>query len=269
MGPRRALGLVLAVALVLGAWGLRWGLPSEFGWAADEVLPADVDTAVGQRFAHGWHTKYPPLHFALLAAASAPVRVAGRALGWEAARVHDARMTAGRVLSLALSLGVLLLVARGGRELGDAVAGVLAAALLASSVPFAYYAKMANLDVPYLFWFALSLLFFLRALRRGQPRDFGLFALAAAAAVATKDQAFALYVLTVPFLVWEIVRRRRQEAASAGSDRRLALLLAGGALAFAVLGGPLFNPAGWLAHLRLIAGPARADRLARHPREAG
>src|SRR6185369_16657039 len=149
----------------------------------------------------------PPLHFALLAAASAPVRVAGRALGWEAARVHDARMTAGRVLSLALSLGVLLLVARGGRELGDEVAGVLAAALLASSVPFAYYAKMANLDVPYLFWFALSLLFFLRALRRAQPRDFVLFALAAAAAVATKDQAFALYVLTAPFLVWETLRR--------------------------------------------------------------
>jgi len=249
MGPRRALGLVLAVALVLGAWGLRWGLPSEFGWAADEVLPADVDTAVGQRFAHGWHTKYPPLHFALLAAASAPVRVAGRALGWEAARVHDARMTAGRVLSLALSLGVLLLVARGGRELGDAVAGVLAAALLASSVPFAYYAKMANLDVPYLFWFALSLLFFLRALRRAQPRDFVLFAVAAAAAVATKDQAFALYVLTAPFLVWETVRR-------GGTARLPVTMLGAGAVAYAVLSGALFNPGGWLAHVRLIAGPA-------------
>src|SRR5690349_1367405 len=83
---------------------------------------------------------------------------------------------AGRVLSLALSLGLLVLVYRCGRELGDAWAGVLAAALLALCVPFAYYAKMANLDVPYLFWFALSLLFFLRALRRAQPRDFALFA---------------------------------------------------------------------------------------------
>ena len=43
MSPRRALGLVLAAALVLGIWGLRWGLPSEFGWAPDEVLPADVE----------------------------------------------------------------------------------------------------------------------------------------------------------------------------------------------------------------------------------
>jgi 4-amino-4-deoxy-L-arabinose transferase-like glycosyltransferase len=258
MGRRPALGLVLAAALVLGSWGLRWGLPSEFGWAPDEVLPADVDAAVAQRFAHGWHTKYPPLHFALLAAASAPVRVAGRALGWEAARVRDARMTAGRVLSLALSLGLLVLVYRCGREMGDAWAGVLAAALLALSVPFAYYAKMANLDVPYLFWFALSLLFFLRALRRAQPRDFALFAFAAAAAVATKDQAFALYVLTAPFLVWEIVRRRRAEGSRSAllRDRRLTMLLAVGAIAFAVLSGALFNPGGWVAHVRLIAGPA-------------
>jgi 4-amino-4-deoxy-L-arabinose transferase-like glycosyltransferase len=97
-------------------------------------------------------------------------------------------------------------------------------------VPFPYYAKTANLDVPYLFWFALSVLFFLRALRRGRAADFGFFALAAAAAVATKDQAFALYVLTVPFLVWEIIRRRRTEGPlSVWADRRLALLLVGGA----------------------------------------
>ncbi|HZM49322.1 MAG TPA: glycosyltransferase family 39 protein [Vicinamibacteria bacterium] len=258
MRTRGALLLVLAAALVLGAWGLRWGLPSEFGWAPDEVLPAEVDAAVAQRFAHGWHGKYPPLHFALLAAASAPARLAGHVAGWDAARVHDARMTSGRVLSLALSLGVLLVVYRCGRETGDARAGVLAAALLALSVPFPYYAKTANLDVPYLFWFALSVLFFLRALRRGRAADFGFFALAAAAAVATKDQAFALYVLTVPFLVWEIVRRRRAEGpnSSVWADRRLALLLVGGAIAFAVLGGALFNPGGWIAHVRLIAGPA-------------
>jgi 4-amino-4-deoxy-L-arabinose transferase-like glycosyltransferase len=213
------------------------------------VLPADVDAAVAQRFAHELAHKYPPSISRCSPRRRRTVRIAGDALGWEAARVHDARMTAGRLLSLALSLGLLVLVYRCGRELGDAGAGLLAAALLALSVPFAYYAKMANLDVPYLFWFALSLLFFLRALRRAQPRDFGLFALAAAAAVATKDQAFALYVLTVPFLSWEIVRR-------GGSGRRLVAMLGAGTAAYTVLSGALFNPGGWLAHVRLIAGPA-------------
>src|SRR5258708_28016054 len=106
MAPRRALWLVLAVAVVLGAWGLRWGLPSEFGWAPDEVLPADVDAAVAQRFAHGWHSKYPPLHFALLAVASAPVRVAGRPMRWDAARARDPRITARPVLSPVTSPGL-------------------------------------------------------------------------------------------------------------------------------------------------------------------
>jgi 4-amino-4-deoxy-L-arabinose transferase-like glycosyltransferase len=259
MTARRALWLALASGLILCGWGLRWGLPGEYGWAPDEVLPQDVDAAVAQRFAHGWHSKYPPLHFALLAAAGLPARLAGRVLGWDPATLHDARMTAGRVLSLLMAAGVLVVVYRCGRELGDALAGVLAAALLAASVPFVFYAKLANLDVPYLFWFALSLLFFLRALRRGRSHDFALFALAAAAAVATKDQAFALYVLAVPLLAWE-VRRRRRAAGERGvrllADRRLAVMGATGLAAFLVLGGIVVNPGGWLAHVRLIAGPA-------------
>ena len=256
MRPARALGLVLAAALVLGAWGLRWGLPGEYGWAADELLPQDVDAAVSQRFAHGWHSKYPPLHFALLAVAGVPARAAGHLLHRDAAWVHDARMTSGRWLSLAMALGVLIVVSRCSRELGDPLAGAMAAALFALSVPFVYYAKTANLDVPYLFWLALSLLFFLRALRRAWMRDFVLFTLAAAAAVATKDQAFALYVLTVPVLVWEVYRRRRDDGLRALADRRIAALLAAGGLAYALLSGLAVNPAGWLAHVRLIVGPA-------------
>jgi hypothetical protein len=252
----RALGLVLAAALVLGAWGLRWGLPGEYGWAPDEVLPQDVDAAVSQRFAHGWHSKYPPLHFAVLAAASVPARAAGRVLHGDAAWVHDARMTTGRCLSLAMALGVLLAVARCGREIGDALSGVMAAALLATSVPFAYYAKMANLDMPYLFWFAWSLLFFLRALRRAWTRDFVLFGLASAAAVATKDQAAALYVLAVPVLVFEVYARRREDGPRALADRRIGALLAAGAMAYVLFAGVAINPSGWLAHVRLIAGPA-------------
>src|SRR5262249_50656244 len=127
-------------------------------------------------------------------------------------------------------------------------AGVGAAALVALTPTFVYYAKMGNLDVPYLFWFALSLLFFLRAWRRARVVDVVLFALAAALAVATKDQAFALYVLTVPALAWRVRR-----------PPLLALLAGVGLAAFAVLGGVVFNPGGWLDHVRLIAGPASAD----------
>ncbi|OLE97797.1 MAG: hypothetical protein AUG75_03920, partial [Cyanobacteria bacterium 13_1_20CM_4_61_6] len=107
--------------------------------------------------------------------------------------------------------------------------------------------------MPYLFFFAFSLLFFLRAWREGRARDSLWFALSAAAAVATKDQAFALYVLTVPALGWRLAGH-----APAHRPRVLALLGAAGLLAFAVLSGALVNPRGWLDHLRLIAGPASA-----------
>jgi 4-amino-4-deoxy-L-arabinose transferase-like glycosyltransferase len=258
---RRALWGVLAVSLLLHGWALRWGLPSEYGWAPDEVLPADVDAALSARFRQGWHSKYPPLHFGLLAAASAPVSVAGRAMGWDAPTVRDSRMTAGRLVSLAMALGTLVVLYRCGRELGDPLAGVLAAAVLALSAPFVYYAKTANLDVPYLFWLALSLLFFLRALGRAQARDFALFGVAAAAAVATKDQAYAFYVLTVPALAWHLHRRRRAAGhhGTIALDPRLLALGAAGVATFLLLGGVVVNPSGWLAHLRLITGAASAE----------
>jgi 4-amino-4-deoxy-L-arabinose transferase-like glycosyltransferase len=257
---RQGLLVVVALSLALDAWGLRWGLPSEYGWAPDELLPQDVDAAVAQRFAHGWHTKYPPLHFAALAAWTVPVRGAARWLRWDAAAQHDARMTAARLLSLAMAAGVLVALYLCGRELGDAWAGVLAAALVACSVPFVYYAKVANLDVPYLFWFTLSLLFFLRALRRGRTHDLVLLALSAAAAVATKDQAFALYVLTVPVLVWELRRLGAGDAPAAlPVGRALLLLGATGLMAYLALSGLVISPAGWLAHVQLIAGPASAE----------
>ena len=139
---------------------------------------------------------------------------------------------------------------------------MLAAALLALSVPFVYYAKTANLDVPYLFWFALSLLFFLRALRRARTADFALFGLAAAAAVATKDQALALYVLTVPVLAWEVYARRRaagERGLRALADARLAALVVTGADGVRPPGRHRRQPPG-------VGGARAADRRTREHR---
>ena len=49
-------------------------------------------------------------------------------------------------------------------------AGTLAALTLALSAPFVYYSKTANLDVPYVCWFALALLFYLRTLEESLRR---------------------------------------------------------------------------------------------------
>src|SRR5262245_21997646 len=73
-----ALGLLLAASLGLNAWGIGWGLPSASGWAPDELVPAAVLDGMSRGFAHGWHDKYPPLHYYLLAALYWPLlRAAG------------------------------------------------------------------------------------------------------------------------------------------------------------------------------------------------
>src|SRR4029079_11989201 len=73
---RRHLGLLLAYAFVLFACGLWWGLPNDFTWAGDELHPSTWHQATNPRAVNAWHTRYPPMHFALLDAISWPLRAA-------------------------------------------------------------------------------------------------------------------------------------------------------------------------------------------------
>ncbi|HSS12458.1 MAG TPA: hypothetical protein VLL04_01105, partial [Rhizomicrobium sp.] len=82
---------------------------------------------------------------------------------------------------------------------------------------------------PYLFWACLALLWCMRAVTQQEMRHFWLAALFAAAAVATKDQAYALFLLSLP----------------------LFLLL--------LLDGAITNPSGFLHRVAFLAGPASQD----------
>jgi len=261
-GHGLALAAVLGASVVLDAWGLGWGLAGDYSWAPDELLPSAVRVGLDQHFSHGWHEKYGPFHFAVLAASYEPALLARRVGLIHADGPDLDRILAviGRLVSLLMATGTVWLVARLGRELGDRWAGILAAALIACSAPFVYYAKTANLDEPYLFWFALSLLFYVRLLDRHRMRDYVLFAASAAAAIATKDQAYGLYVLTVPVVVAALHAHRRAQGdgrlLATLVDPRLVIAAGVGLLVLLVLDNVILNPEGFLAHLRVIAGPA-------------
>jgi len=130
----------------------------------------------------------------------------------------------------------------------------------------AYYGKVTNLDMPYTFWFAVSLLGYVRALTRNTVRDYVLFAAGAAAAVCTKDQAYGLYLLPILYL---IVHRVRSVASGASGSPLVALLrdpalpvaAAVGALGFAVLQALPFNWIGVRQHFVYIVDAGGAYRM--------
>ena len=263
---RLALGLLLVLSLGLNAWAIDWGLPSPSGWAPDELLPSAVLEGMSRHFGGGWHDKYPPFHYYLLSVLYAPVLMAdglrpGAPVPPEA---YHRLFLIGRGLSLLMAAGTLVLVYRCGRELGDGRAGLLAAAITALMAPFVFYAKLANLEVPYLFWWALSLLFLLKVLERHRRRDYLLLAATAVLAVTTKDQAYGLYVLTVPLVAWARYRHDRRER---GTGRPAHALLNADTLLAGVVAAALFlaihnlagNPEGFRAHLALITGRASRD----------
>lgn len=260
--PRWPIAALLACALVLFAVGMSWGMPSWAGWSGDELHPTSWTKAISPRTITGWHARYPPLHFAVLAGLSWPYRAwVGR--GGAAYGPDDiVRLTYfARVLSLLMALAAVYLLYLAAGEIYGRRRAFFAAFAMVSVAPFVYYAKMANLDAPYICWFALSLLFFVRVLKRHRMRDYLLFAAAAAAAVCTKDQAYGLYtLLPLPILYGLYRRDYRAHGPVAGLaralvDRRMLGAAATAAVLFVLFQDIPFDPRRFAIHVQLLLGP--------------
>ncbi len=255
-----ALKWVLAGSLILNLAGIWWGLPGG-SWAPDELVPVLVKEAAARHFAHGWFDRYPPFHYYVLTAAFSPLFLLewlGR-IDLTAPAPYAVLAVIGRLVSIVAALGTLIAAFAAGARAFGTRAGVFAAAMLALVTPFVYYAKTANLDAPYLFWFALSLWFYLRVLDDLQLSDFIGFAACATFAICTKDQAYGLYLAT-PFV---ILHRMWRVNRTAGEPRPLMQALLDARLATAGLVGVglfvaghnlVFNMSGFAAHVRYITG---------------
>jgi 4-amino-4-deoxy-L-arabinose transferase-like glycosyltransferase len=278
----RGIAAVVLLSLCLNAYPIWWGLPSRTGWAPDELTPSEVIEGMSAGFSNGWHTRYPPLHYYVLATLYAPV--AGlHSLGVlqiDSRSVYTSLFLIGRITSLIMATLTVLVVYLCGRELYGARPALAASLLVALLRPFVFYGKLANLDVPYVFWFACSLLFYIRVMKRHALRDYLLLSATAVLAICTKDQAYGFYVL-VPFAI-AVAQRSRVAAAgvrrpllSTLIDKRVGLSLLLACALFAALFNLPFNLSGFLAHVKLITGPASqccqesANTLAGHLELAG
>jgi 4-amino-4-deoxy-L-arabinose transferase-like glycosyltransferase len=254
--------LLLLCAGLLLAGGLLWGLPNHFDFAQDSVAPLGRLAHISAEAEAVTTYRYPPFHLQLLNILWTPLRVVARRMLEENPKVADTLfILSARLASLVMTLGTVALLFAVGRRLWDRWTGLLAGLLFAFAPATVYYGKNANLDAPYLFWLAAALFFYVRILQERRRWDYAWLGLTAAAAVCTKDQAYAFFVLMPAPLLADLWRPHTGPDAPPpvrARLQRLGLGLGAFVVAFVLIHNILFDPAGFRAHVRMIVGDASA-----------
>jgi hypothetical protein len=244
---------------------VAWDLPGSHGWENDGIAPRDLFASIAHNLSPGQGHQYPLLHCLLIALLALPVLVPAALAGpLTGAAVRERVLSVfvmtsisliAKVVAIAMACASVLVLARMVRRTVGLRAGRLAALFLATNLTFAFYGRVSNLDVPYLTWTLFALDAALDAIETPSLATYRRFALLGAAAVATKDQAYACFVLVVPsYLVAPALFDN-----SAARKEKLAELAKGlgvGALGYALMSGAIVNPTGFWARYRLLSGPA-------------
>jgi len=258
-GAKRHIILLLGVGLVLCSFGLMWGLPNLYDFAQDSVTPVGAFAEKGFRFDQITTYRYPPFHFGLLRVAFFPLRavVSTPAFRDNPKLKGTLFIFAARLVSLVMALGTMWFLYAAGRRLWHGRAGLAAALTFILSPVTLYYAKNANLDMPYVFWLAATLFLYVRILQENRRWDYLWLGLAAALAVCTKDQAYA-FLLFMPLPIIHRLWTRPTDENKPGPSRLALVGLAAAAFVvpFVLIHNILFDPVGFRRHVQMIMGPA-------------
>ncbi|MEO8085060.1 MAG: glycosyltransferase family 39 protein, partial [Ardenticatenales bacterium] len=279
----RGLMLVLALSLALNTVGAGWGLPNEHSWSNDDQTPK-IPLRIGQIWCCSTD-KYPYLQPLITHAIYAPSLWWWRARGElaaDCAKLSDAKcysrsfeqfgwlMRLSRLLAALMGVGtvaaVYVLALRLYADRRAATAAALAAAVIHEVVLFSHF---GNVDVPYLFWFAWSMVAFVDIVDKGRLRDYAAFGLLAAASLASKESIVGAYVLVGAAILVVHARRAlaaRPPGASAWPalgrsviDRRLWALAAGLFGLYGIANNVLFNRQGFIDHVNHWIGGTGID----------
>ena len=268
---RTPLVWILCAAAALRITGLFWGLPAADGWGNDGFAPRNFLTALALTYTPGSYFTYPPLHAFVLAILTLPGIVSAllQTPSFGQADVigeitKPAYMTffavVARLVTAAMSLSIIWCIGEMTRRIAGKRAGLFAAGACALGVVFTYYSQVSNLDVPYLFWASLSLLLCMRAVTERRSRLFWWAALLAAAAIATKDQAYAVFALSLPLflLAWFMADAWPRRHARAVFTTLLPAVMVS-LLALLLVDGAITNPIGFARRVAFLTGPASQD----------
>ena len=267
----RTVGWIVLVFALSQLIAIGWDLPGASGWENDGIAPRDFFAGIAINLTPGQGHRYPMFHNVLLAILCLPILLpaALSADAWTLPALMEQILTVpvmtgvslvAKLLAIAMACVSLLVLARIARRTVSEEAGRWAAIWGATCLSFAYYGRVSNLDGPYLMWTALAIDRLITMAETHKRRDYILFGLLAGAAVATKDQAYAGFVL--PGLIYVLLLPLRSDAPFGPRGAHYRNVAAGtlaGAVSLGVLGGGVFNPTGFAARLRELTGGASQD----------
>ena len=267
----RTVGWIVAVFALSQLIAIGWDLPGNYGWENDGIAPRDFFAGIAINLTPGQGHRYPMFHNLLLGILSLPVLIpaALRAEDWTLPSLMEQILTTptmtgvsliAKAVAILMSCVSILVIARIARRTVSAQAGRWAAVWAATCLSFAYYGRVSNLDGPYLMWTALAMDRLLTVAESRKRRDYVWLGILAGAAVATKDQAYAGFVL--PGLVYVLLLPLRADqpfGPRATHYRNTLLTVLAGGLSLGALGSGLFNPTGFVARLRELTGGASQD----------
>jgi hypothetical protein len=267
----RTVGWIVLVFALSQLIAVGWDLPGAYGWENDGIAPRDFFAGLAINLTPGQGHRYPLFHNAVIAVLCIPILLPA-ALGaeeWTLPALMDQILTVpvmtgcslvAKVVGVLMACVALLVMARIARRTVSIQAGRWASVWAATCLSFAYYGRVSNLDGPYLMWTALAIDRLLAIAETRNRRDYILFGVLAGAAVATKDQAYAGFVL--PGLIYVLLLPLRSDqpfGPRAAHYRNTVFATLAGALSLGLLGGGLLNPTGFVARLRELTGGASQD----------
>ncbi len=254
---------LLALAFLLILPGLFWGLPSAVTPQVDAPVPLGPLYFFAEYGTARVNTVYPAFHQLLLL----PVYGAAMAVYWaiggishltsvwpygmrDVSAFFSALILLSNLVSTLMGLGILYIAWRLAEPRRNwAWTGILMAAV---NGVFVYYCRVGNLDIPYNFWWAVTLFFLWKYFFEDQPFRASLFpaSIAAACAVGSKDQASGLVIGAGLAILMLSAGKTR----SVASRLRNAVLFTVWLLVFYTVAAILPHPLRWWYHLQFVLG---------------
>lgn len=245
---------------------IGWDLPTAYGWENDGAAPRDFFGGIADNLTWGKTHRYPLMQYLLIGLACLPVfvvalvfgLVSGEALSIVVLGVPTMTALAVVAKSLHLFMAVisLLLLGRIARSLFSRNVARWVLCFAVANVSIAYYGRTTNVDTAYMMWILLALERLIAVRNSPSRRNHLQLAFAIAAAVATKDQSYAAFLLVVPL---HLLDKPPTVALWQRHARNLVTLFVWTVLFYGLLSGAAFNPLGFVRRLHELAGTNSQD----------